>query len=142
MKRNKAYCLNESSAAVWNECDGKNTIEQITRNIGNKFRVKISRDFVMLALEDLYGECLLEEGFEFSFDSEINRREMIKKAGLTAAISLPIITAIVSPLAAHAQSCATEACVVAMDCINFPGPGYGAACTNSCCVYITTISAP
>ena len=139
VKSGKAFCLNESSSAIWNECDGNNSIAEIAEKVSNKLNTKISNDFVMLALKDLKSEGLLEEGLSYSFLGEIDRRNLIKTVGLTAAIALPIITGIVSPLAVRALSC-LNTCMIDNDC-PAPNPGPSRYCDNGCCFdrIITTL---
>ena len=91
VKTGKAFCLNESSSVIWNECDGKNSVEQIAEKASNKLKTKISQDFVRLAIEDLKSEGLLEDCLNYSFLEKIDRRDMIKKVGLTTAAALPLL---------------------------------------------------
>lgn len=35
---NKAYCLNETSAAVWNFCDGQSSVSDITKQLSKNLK--------------------------------------------------------------------------------------------------------
>ena len=112
---NKVYCLNETSAMVWQLCDGKRTVSDIARQLSKKLRIEVSDDFVWLALDRLKKDNLLEnsEGFEINFGN-LNRRQVIKKVGLASMIALPLSSSLVAPKAIAAQSqcgiCPTLGC--------------------------------
>ena len=36
LETNKAHCLNKTAAFVWNACDGKNSVAEITKLFGNQ----------------------------------------------------------------------------------------------------------
>jgi hypothetical protein len=101
LKTNKALNLNETSAAVYNGCDGKTSFGEVRDKYG------FSDEIIFLALEDLKRENLIADGTSFvSPFSGMSRREVIKKIGLASMIALPIISAVVAPTSASAQSVA------------------------------------
>jgi len=104
LNTNKAICLNETSAIVWQHCDGNKNIAQITKEIGAKFGQSIDEDFVWFAIDQLQKENLLEISEEIieKFNG-LSRREVIRKVGLTSMIALPIISSLVAPQTFHAQ---------------------------------------
>src|SRR5437868_1324761 len=106
LKIHKAYCLNETSALVWNLCDGNNSVSDISRELSRKLKSHVSEDFVWLALNELKEDDLLDNGQEIAikFDG-LSRREIIRKVGLASMIALPVISSLVAPAAAMAQSC-------------------------------------
>jgi hypothetical protein len=126
---NKAFCLNETSAMVWQACDGKNSVADIGRKIGND-------DIVWLALSQLKKERLIahDPNRASKFDG-MSRREVVRKIGLGSMIALPLVSSLVAPKAIHAQSglgaCAPAACVCATTGMN-GGTCASAACTGSC----------
>lgn len=154
---NKAYCLNETSALVWQLCDGENTISDISQKISGKLKTNVPEEFVWLALDGLKKDNLLEKShsFEIKFNGS-NRREIIKKVGLTSMIALPLIVSVVAPSASMAQSggspagplplfsacttalqCASRACSGGGCCLSFGqqtscSPATGCA-NNECC---------
>jgi hypothetical protein len=103
MESNKAHCLNSTATAVWKACDGQNDISDIAGMI-NKTDKLIGEELVWLAIKQLNESNLLEQKISSKFEG-ISRREVIKKVGLTAAISLPIISALSFPSATLASTC-------------------------------------
>lgn len=97
LSENKAFCLNSTAAMVWQLCDGRRTIAEISEQIGNE-------DYVWLALDILKKENLIENEFASKF-SALSRREVIKKIGLGAAAALPVINSLVVPTSVYAASC-------------------------------------
>lgn len=97
----KALCLNETSAIVYQACDGKTSFDEL------KAKHKFTDDLIFLALDELKRENLLEESVEYKSPfTGISRREAIRKVGLASLIALPIVASFVAPTAASAQSCA------------------------------------
>ncbi len=75
---NRAMCLNETSAAVWRACDGRNSVADIVKSVGND-------DVVWLALAELKKEKLIDYHVETpaKFDG-LSRREVIKTIGISS----------------------------------------------------------
>ncbi len=102
---NKAFCLNQASALVWEACDGKQTISEITQIVSKKLKSPINEDFVWLALDRLKKENLIVNSEEITPDfNGLSRREVIKRIGFSSMVALPMITSLVAPSAIHAQS--------------------------------------
>lgn len=108
----KAFSLNETSALVWQACDGTKTIAEISGEISNRLKSPVNEDFVWLALEQLKKENLIENEAELYAPFEgLSRREVIRKVGFASMVALPVISSLVAPTAAQAQSaCAVGAC--------------------------------
>ena len=53
LQTNKAFCLNETSAIIWQSCDGKNNISEITEFISRKTNSSVSEDLIWLAIDQL-----------------------------------------------------------------------------------------
>ena len=106
LKNNKAYCLNKTSAMVWEASNGKNTVSDMSKLLSYKPGHLISEELILLALDGLKQNDLLEieENFLIEF-SHLSRREIIKKIGLSSMIALPVIASIVAPNAVMAASC-------------------------------------
>lgn len=105
LKRDKAFCLNETSMLIWNLCDGKNTVEDIRRQVSIQLKIQITDEIIWLALDNLKREQLLSNPQEININfNGLNRREVIRKVGFSTMVALPLISAIVSPIAAAAQS--------------------------------------
>lgn len=102
LKTNKAFCLNETCAFVYERCDGKRTFDELRAESGKE----LSDEVIWLAIDELAKQNLLKTKPE----SGISRRSLLQKAAASA-VALPIITSLVAPLAVHAQSaavCAVE----------------------------------
>lgn len=102
---NKALSLNKVSKFVWENCDGSNDLSALAEKIGRSLSHPITEEAIWMAIDQLKKEDLMESVGEEStrFDG-ISRRELIRKVGLTSAVALPMICAIIAPSAAHAQS--------------------------------------
>lgn len=108
----KAYCLNETSATIWQLCDGNQSINEIKTAAGKQLKCDISDELINFALSQLNEKNLLQntEEMDFGFGS-ISRREAVRKIGLGTMVALPVITALVAPQASNAQSvCSATAC--------------------------------
>jgi hypothetical protein len=113
LKIHKAFSLNETSALVWQACNGNRTINEISAQISAQLNSPVNEEFVWLALEQLKKENLIENEAEVSAPFEgMSRREVIRKVALTSLIALPIVSSLVAPMAVHAQSgvCAAGSC--------------------------------
>ena len=105
LNKNKAFCLNETSAKIWQECDGKKSVAEISQILSRKLKFDISENIVWLALNQFKTDNLLAESRDLvtPFDG-LNRREIVKRIGFASMVALPIISAVVAPSALHAQS--------------------------------------
>lgn len=104
LKTNKAFCPNETSAIIYQLCDGKNSVADIAQRFSKQSNQPINDELVWLALDGLKKENLLEnDDVEINFNG-LNRRQIIKKVGLASMISLPLISSVVAPSAAMAAS--------------------------------------
>lgn len=105
---NKAICLNETSAFIWQNCNGKNDIQSIQTIVEKKFGELVSEDFVKFAIDQLKNENLIENGDEVNIVfNTTNRREVIKKIALGSMVALPLVASLTAPKAAHAASACT-----------------------------------
>ena len=127
LKFDKAYCLNESSAAVWRKCDGTRTMSDIAEELSVEINSSIDEDFVRLALEQFRKDKLIEDETEFATLFEgVSRREMIRKVGLSSLVALPLVSSLVAPMATNAQSVACGgACQCPNATVNFCSPAAG-----------------
>lgn len=125
---NKAYCLNETSALVFQLCDGTNSVAEISDLMSIKLKTLVSEDLVQFALEGLRKDNLLENGELLpNYFAGLNRREIVKKIGFASMVALPIVASIIAPTAVNAASCVlsnmTLACTTSGEC-----------CDNGLCV--------
>lgn len=125
LKDNKAFCLNETAASVWQMCDGNTSISEISENLSKKLKSDVNEDLVWLAIDQLKTENLIANGDDLvsSFEG-MNRRDVIKKVGLASMIALPVIAGLVAPAAVSAAS----------TCVSAPQGtvATNGACTQSC----------
>jgi hypothetical protein len=133
LELNKAFCLNETSAIIYQLCDGKNSIADISSSIAKKLNQPINDELIWLALDGFKKDNLLENNEQFEVDfNGLTRRQVIKKVGFGSLVILPIISSVVAPVAGATASLAPlfAACTTNSDCAsNF--------CTNGpprCCV--------
>lgn len=109
LRINKAFCLNETSRLVWQWCDGNNSTTDISNLAGEKLQTSVAEELVWLTLDQFKRNNLLEKGAEFEIEfGGLNRRELVRKVGLASIIALPLISSVVAPSAAMAQSGATN----------------------------------
>lgn len=122
LRTNKAICLNQTSALVWQNCDGTKDALEIAKSIENQLGSSVKEDLVWFALNQLKEETLLDnqEKIDEKF-SGLSRREVIKKIGLTSMVAIPVVASLVAPIAAHAQTCTPPL-----------NRANGTACTQSC----------
>jgi hypothetical protein len=101
----KAFCLNKTSGLVWQFCDGRNSVSDISRLMSRKLKMKVPDELVWLALDLLKKNDLLEISPEFEINfGGLSRREIVKKVGLVSMTVLPLISSIIAPPALMAQS--------------------------------------
>lgn len=126
LRTNKAICLNQTSALIWQNCDGKKDAVEIAQGIEKKLGSNVSEDFVWFAINQLKDESLLDNDISINKFEGMSRREVVKKIGLTSMIALPVVASLIAPMAIHAQTCTQDA----PGCTN-----NGMTCTvpNTCC---------
>ena len=115
LRENKAFCLNETSALVWQACDGSKTVAEIGKQLGNE-------DLVWLALNDLRKENLVDcEAAPLAKFDGMSRRQMIGKVGMGSMLAVPVIASLVAPAAGQTSSicgtpCSTPGPCTVMEC--------------------------
>jgi hypothetical protein len=104
-KRNQAFCLNQKAAFVWQHCDGKTTVTEIAAKLALSLGEPADEKVVQFALQSLSQDGLLEPStFLPLVPAGMTRRDMMQKIGVRAAISLPLVTALlVATPKAHAS---------------------------------------
>lgn len=118
---NKAYCLNPTSATVFNACNGKTLFAELEK------QSNFSTDLILLALDGLQKDNLLEN-YESPFQG-ISRREVIRKVGLGSMVALPVIVGLVAPKAINAQSNSCPTGTNVGDMSGYQGSGGNCLCT-------------
>jgi len=112
LDRHKAHCLNKTAALVWERCDGKTTVGQLVQQLEYALKTPVDEEIVWLAINQLGKSRLLREKIAPETDRvRLSRRDLIKRAGLAAAIALPLVTSIIAPTAAQAgTACSAVVC--------------------------------
>jgi hypothetical protein len=93
----RAWCLNPSSACIWQLCDGRNTMGEIAARAANELGHAVNEELVLFTLQELQEEGLLQGAIVEAVPRGASRREMIGKMGLAAAALLPVIAAVTAP---------------------------------------------
>jgi hypothetical protein len=105
LRSNQAFCLNETSALVWEWCDGRRTVSEIADALGKKLKTPHGEELVWLALGQLIKESLLGDESEIADQFEgMTRRQIVKKIGLASMVAIPLVSSIIAPPAARASS--------------------------------------
>jgi Coenzyme PQQ synthesis protein D (PqqD) len=105
LRTNKTFSLNETSALIWQLCDGKKSVAEISRNLSKKLNKPVTEDFVWLALDNFKKENLLEQSEQFEIDfNGLSRRQLVKKIGFASLLTLPVIASVTAPVAGAAAS--------------------------------------
>lgn len=106
LDNHKAFCLNQTSMLVWQNCDGDKGISEIASEMSRRLNQPVKGEVVWLALEDFKKEGLLKFETETPDGLEgLNRRQVIRKIGLASLVTLPIISGLIAPTAVSAQTC-------------------------------------
>ena len=119
----RATCLNPFAAEVWERCDGRTTPAALARAVAASRSDAVDERAVRLALDQLSRARLLEAGSSSPSSARhgASRRELLRTLGVGAAVAVPMVTSIVVPRMADAQSC-------------FPD-GAGCAGDSQCCSF-------
>jgi len=105
LERDRAHCLNETAAFVWQRCDGRKSAAQIAHTLGNQFNCEVDERIVWLALDQLGRNHLLEKQPAVPQAMKgMNRRAMVRALGIGAAMAIPLVTSIVAPTPAQAAT--------------------------------------
>lgn len=135
VKTNRAMCLNETLTVIWQLCDGKRNLSDISFEASKKLKTSVTDEVIWLALDELDKNNLLvkSELKPISNLSQVSRREIIRKIGLTTAVAIPLITGIIAPKAIHAQSGGGGTCPSGSCCCDIVCTAFGAFPTDTVC---------
>lgn len=124
LETNKAFSLSETSALVFNACNGETTFDEL------KAKHNFTDDLIFLTLDELKKESLIADNSYRSPFTGISRREAAIKVGLATMLALPVILGVAAPAAAAAASCVPldgacvldngrqSECCVGLRCVN------------------------
>ncbi len=106
LDRDRAHCLNETAAFVWQRCDGRTTTGEIARSLGTKVNAPVDEKVVWFAIDQLKQNHLMTNTpVPPQRVAGLNRREMVRALGLAAAVAVPVVASIVAPTPAQASTC-------------------------------------
>ena len=119
-----AHCLNPTAALVWAHCDGQTTVAEMARLLASEMRTPVGDEVVWLALTQLEKSSLLQEPWPRPAQIEpMSRRTLVKRLGIAAAMTVPLVTSIIAPTAAAAASCLP---------VSAPCTTNAQCCSNNC----------
>ncbi|HSP62483.1 MAG TPA: PqqD family protein [Pyrinomonadaceae bacterium] len=122
----KAHCLNATAARVWAQCDGRTTVAEMARLLEDEMKTPVADEIVWFALEQLRKSHLLQESWSTPAQVEqMSRRVMVRRLGIAAAVTVPLVTSIIAPTAVAAATCILGQ--PGATCVND-----GDCCSNSC----------
>src|SRR5438105_1313109 len=105
MRNHKAHCLNRTAALVWERCDGRSTVGEMTAALEEELGVRVRAEIVWVAIEQLNRAQLLTDDMPRAMAQRgLSRRAVIQKIGLGAAVALPLVTSILAPTTAEAST--------------------------------------
>ena len=112
LERHKAHCLNRSAALIWKHCDGRTPVGDMARMLHTEFGSPVNEQLILHALDQLGRSRLLKERYSVPpAEARLSRRDLIRRAGLAAALAVPVVISIVAPTAYAATSCSGRSCV-------------------------------
>ena len=126
LERHRAVCLNAAAAAVWRRCDGRTDVPALVHALPGEAG---GEEGVWLALEQLARDRLLADAVvRPAGAARVTRRELIRRLGLAAAATLPLVTSVVAPTPAQAASCLPggQPCTSSLQCCS-------AVCSGGTC---------
>jgi len=106
-ERHLAHSLNRAAAAIWNYCDGQNTLTGLRRLVSDELGVAVDESDIRLGLQQLEQTHLLAQNFEDDETKRLNRRAALKMAGrrlAVAALASPLVISALVPKPAAAVS--------------------------------------
>ncbi len=102
---NRAFALNHTSGFVWQNCTGEKSVKEIAEDLEKELHQNVPEDLIWLTLERLQSEKLIEiEDPSLISELKVNRRKMLKSAGLASLVALPLISSMIAPQPVNAQS--------------------------------------
>ena len=122
--RDEAHCLNPAAALVWANCDGQTTIAEMARLLEAEMKAPVADEIIWFALNQLEQSGLLDDPWLRPAKSEqLSRRSLMKRLGIAAAVTIPLVTSIIAPTAAAAASCLP---------VSAPCTANAQCCSNNC----------
>jgi hypothetical protein len=121
LRTDRAHCLNQSAAFVWDMADGRTSCEEILERIRGAVDPQATPEVVSYALDRLDKARLLDRQYKRA-GSPVTRRQLMR----ASVVAIPLITSLIAPTVAMAQSGIT-----ALQCAA-SGGAYGH--NKTCCI--------
>ena len=102
LETHRAHSVNRVAVAVWRRCDGTRDAARIAAELQEDGVAPVTEEAVRYAFGELVRARLLAGPMA---GPGLTRRELVRRLGTAAAVALPLVTTIVAPTAAQAQSC-------------------------------------
>lgn len=122
-KTNHAHSLNQNAALIWEHCDGKRTLGDLSAILQSNTTAEIPskerEQLTWIAIDQLQRSgLLLGEVASPQSIKGMTRRQLIKAAGIAALIAVPVVSTIVAPTAAQAATCLAsgQGCTSSAEC--------------------------
>src|SRR5260370_265842 len=98
LDRDRAHCLNQTAAFVWQRCDGRTSTVEIARSLGKKVNAPVDEKVVWFAIDQL-GRNHLMGSLPVPRQSVagLNRLEMVRVLGIPAAAAVPVVASLAAP---------------------------------------------
>ena len=123
MRNHKAHCLNRPAALVWDRCDGRATVAEMTAALEEELGVTVRAEVVWVALDQLDKAQLLAGNLpKTTAKRGLSRRDVIRRVGFGAVV-LPLVTSILAPPA--------EATITCLSSGSTCTPNSGTPCCNA-----------
>jgi len=101
LSSHRASCLNRGAAEVFRACDGRRSCAEIASVASERLETRVGERYVELALERLVRSGVVEPAPVHS----PGRRAALRRLVATAALALPVVTTVLAPEPAEAQTC-------------------------------------
>jgi hypothetical protein len=106
LERHRAHCLNHTATLIWKRCDGQTSVTEMIRILEQEMQTPVPEGVVWLALRQLRkAHLLVERSHGPGGRAMMSRREVMRRLGWGAAVTLPLVTSIVAPTAVEAATC-------------------------------------
>jgi len=109
LKVHKAFCLNETAASVWKNCNGKRTVKDLALALEKDHDGPVDDRVIWLALDQLEKSNLLQDKVARPAAFMTVSRRSLLRAGFITAVALPVVATMVAPTAVQAISGITAA---------------------------------
>ena len=130
LDRDRAHCLNDTAAFVWQHCDGRTTTGEIARSLGTKVNAPVDEKVVWFAIDQLKRNHLMTSTpVPPQLVAGMGRRAMMRALGVAAVVAVPVVTSILAPTPAQAITCLANGapCTLSAQCCSN-------LCTANVCV--------